>query len=152
MEVPYLKSVASQWDMQSPKYENTKLVSYSSIKSLLKVDPAVLASTGQDYIKVLKKTNGNRVGEVRIGDKVFTGRYIREQFDLKSSDFTIELKKDGLLFHTKGYGHGVGMSQYGANGMAKEGKTAQDIIKHYYTGVEITNIEKWIKPVANKGN
>ena len=92
-------------------------------------------------IKILNKTEGGKVGEIQIGNKTFSGREIREAFQLRSSGFTIEIKDEEVHFSVVGYGHGVGMSQFGADGMAKEGKTHIDILKHYYKGVEIVKIE-----------
>jgi len=144
-EVPYLRSVASPWDLDSPKYNDTTFVPFSEIESVLKIDTAVISTSGQEWIKILGTTTGKRVKEIKIGDRILTGREVRTLFKLDSSSFTWELKADGIQFYTKGYGHGVGMSQYGANGMAKEGTKAIDIIKHYYTDVSITSIENWIK-------
>ncbi len=77
---------------------------------------------------------------MRIGDRVFTGREIRSRLALPSTNFN--LKEDGayLVFSTSGYGHGVGMSQYGANGMAKRGYSFEDILYHYYTGITLKKI------------
>lgn len=72
---------------------------------------------------VIERTSGNRVGVVEIGGKKLTGKQIREKLGLKSSDFNWERQGNQIVITTKGYGHGVGMSQYGANGMAREGKT-----------------------------
>lgn len=144
-EVQYLRSVESSWDKESPKFNATKFVPYTEIETKLNVDASVLASSGQDWIKILSLTEGNRVKELKIGEMVLSGREAREYFDLNSSDFTWQIQGDGILFYTKGFGHGVGMSQYGANGMAEEGKTAEEIINHYYSNVEITNIDQWIK-------
>ncbi|TCS83386.1 stage II sporulation protein D [Tepidibacillus fermentans] len=144
-EVPYLRSVASPWDKASPKYQSTMVVPFSEIKGNLKVDATVLASTGQEWIKILEKTSTGRVKKIRVGDKLLTGREMRDLFSLRSSDFTIEVKKDQVVFHMVGYGHGVGMSQYGANGMAQEGKKAEEIVKYYYKGVQIEDYAKWVK-------
>ncbi|MFV9510431.1 stage II sporulation protein D [Tepidibacillus sp. LV47] len=144
-EVPYLRSVASPWDKASPKYQSTMVVPFSEIKEKLKVDAAVLASTGQEWIKILEKTSTGRVKKIRVGDKLLTGREMRDLFNLRSSDFNIAVKEDQLVFHMVGYGHGVGMSQYGANGMAQEGKKAEEIVKYYYQGVQIEDYTKWVK-------
>jgi len=144
--VPYLRSVESPWDFSSPKFQTSKNVSFSEIKSQLNVNTSIAASLNQQWIQILETTEGKRVKKIKVDDKTFSGREIREAFDLNSSSFTMELTENGIIFHTKGYGHGVGMSQYGANGMAMERKSAEEIIKYYYTGVEITNIEKWLKP------
>jgi len=144
-EVPYLRSVASPWDKASPKFESTMVVPFNDVQSKLKVDAAVLVSTGQSWIKVMEKTESGRVKKIKVGDKVLTGREMRELFDLRSSDFTMEVKNQQIVFQMKGYGHGVGMSQYGANGMAKEGKKAEEIVKYYYKGVKIEDYGKWVK-------
>lgn len=144
-EIPYLRSVASPWDTASPKYSSTDFISFSTFYETLNLSSSVVSANNSDWIKILELTTGNRVDKLKIGDKVYSGREIREHFKLNSSSFTFEINNDGILFNTKGYGHGVGMSQYGANGMAKEGKGAEEIITYYYTGVEITDIERWIK-------
>lgn len=129
-EIPYLQSVESPWDQSSPKFNDQKIIGLDELQQTLGVSS--IAGT------TLTKTQGNRVDEVKFGDKTFTGRQIREAFDLPSSDFTIAQKGNHIIFTTKGYGHGVGMSQYGANGMAKAGNTYKDIVKHYYKGIEIS--------------
>src|SRR5699024_3143148 len=78
----------------------------------------------------ISRTDSNRVKILRIADTEFSGRQIREQLELPSNDFTIEQGENHIIFTTKGYGHGVGMSQYGANGMAKEGKSYTDIVSY----------------------
>jgi len=88
-------------------------------------------------IQVLSRTKGDRVKEININDKIFTGNEIREIFNLRSSNFEVSCKINDIIFDVKGYGHGVGMSQWGAQVMALEGKNYEQIIKHYYPGVEI---------------
>jgi stage II sporulation protein D len=80
---------------------------------------------------------------VKIDGKTFTGREVREKLKLRSTDFTMMRKGDKVVVNTKGWGHGVGMSQYGANGMAKHGKSYEQIIKYYYQGVSISNIRPY---------
>jgi len=77
------------------------------------------------------------VAKIKIAGKVFTGRQVREKLGLPSSDFTWERKGNEIEITTKGYGHGVGMSQYGANGMAQEGKDYKAIVAYYYQGVTV---------------
>ena len=76
--------------------------------------------------------------EGKINNQNYTGRQMREKLQLASSDFKIVEKSDSYVFKTKGSGHGVGLSQYGAQGMAREGYDYQQILKHYYQGVEIS--------------
>ena len=129
-EIPYLRSVESPWDQQSPKFTDQRIITLEQLQANLGVSS--IANT------TMTKTEGNRVDQVQFGDQTYSGREIREAFDLPSSDFTIKQKGDHIIFTTKGYGHGVGMSQYGANGMAQTGKTYKDIVLHYYKGTEIS--------------
>ncbi|WP_281658952.1 stage II sporulation protein D [Halobacillus sp. Cin3] len=132
-DIPYLQSVESPWDQDSPKFADQKIVSTAELEQTLGI-----AMNGSIQTSTMTKTEGNRVDEVHFGSQTFSGREIREKFGLSSSDFTIEQKGDHVIFTTKGYGHGVGMSQYGANGMAKTGKNYKDIIHHYYQDTEIS--------------
>ena len=100
--------------------------------------------------KVISRTSGNRVAKIDIGGKVLTGKEVREKLGLRSSDFTWELKGGNVVITTEGFGHGVGMSQYGANGMATEGKNYQDIVKHYYKGVVISEADSMLTTVTAK--
>ena len=77
---------------------------------------------------------------MKIGDKVVTGVKARSTLGLNSADFTVTQSGSNIVFSTKGWGHGVGMSQYGANGMAKAGYSYKQILLHYYTGVTISKI------------
>src|SRR5690625_5933357 len=86
------------------------------------------------------RTKSERISELKLADHTFSGRDIREKLELQSSDFTIEQKDNHLIFTTKGFGHGIGMSQYGANGMAKEGKEYDDIVNYYYKDIEVNSI------------
>lgn len=94
-----------------------------------------------EEMKIVSKTEGERVKEILINDKTFTGNEIRKIFNLRSSNFEVFEKNGNIIFKVKGYGHGVGLSQWGAQAMALDGKTCDEIIKHYYTGVEIVNSE-----------
>jgi len=91
-------------------------------------------------LKILSRTSGNRVKEININDEIFTGNEIRKMFNLRSSNFEVYCKNDDIIFKVKGYGHGVGLSQWGAQAMALEGKTAEEIIKHYYTGTKVKTL------------
>ncbi|MBP3255153.1 MAG: stage II sporulation protein D [Clostridia bacterium] len=93
-----------------------------------------------ECIKVLEYTDSNRVKKIRIGNKELSGVEVRSLMGLKSANFKIEIENDEVSFEVIGYGHGVGMSQTGADSMAKEGNSYEDIIKHFYTGVEIVDI------------
>ena len=90
-------------------------------------------------IKDINKTSSGRVNTININDREFKGTEIRSLLGLRSTDFTIDIK-DTINITMNGYGHGVGMSQYGANGMAKDGYSYQEILVHYYQNTELKNI------------
>ncbi|WP_373893954.1 stage II sporulation protein D [Virgibacillus sp. CBA3643] len=136
-ELPYLRSVESPWDKDSPKYLHQEVFAISVVEDTLGIN---LASEDAVPIEVTR-TESERVDELAIAGNSFSGKEVREQFELQSSDFTIEQKNDHFIFTTKGFGHGIGMSQYGANGMAEDGETYQDIVKHYYQDVEIDTVD-----------
>ncbi|MET3684249.1 stage II sporulation protein D [Alkalibacillus flavidus] len=130
-EIPYLKSVSSPWDQASPAFTDQEIFTYDDISNLLNLDSSLFK------VEDISRTESGRVASITINHQSYTGREIREQLGLRSNDFTIETTGEHVIFTTNGYGHGVGMSQYGANGMAKEGYTYSDIINHYYQNVTI---------------
>lgn len=129
---PYLKSVDSKWDIGTTFFNATKTISKSEISSKLGVN---LTSISQ--ISINSSTTGGRVNSITIAGKEFTGVQIRTLLGLRSADFTVSESGNNIVFTTKGWGHGVGMSQYGANGMANAGYSYSQILKHYYTGISI---------------
>lgn len=141
---PYLRSVSSPWDKKSPKFSNQKVLTVKEFESKL----GVKIGSGSTIGKIVARTTGKRVGQVDFNGKVLTGKAIRDKLDLKSSDFAWERKGNNIVITTKGFGHGVGMSQYGANGMAEEGSDYKEIVKHYYQGVEITSAENMIATIT----
>ena len=134
-EIPYLKSVNSEWDKTAPTYEQVVEFDLKTLHS--KFNNSKL--TKNDF-KILSRTEGQNVDEVLIGDTVYSGREVRELLGLRSSDFSFEFKDNKVFITTHGYGHGVGMSQYGANELAKMGKNYVEILQYYYQNVNI--IEK----------
>ncbi|AMA71658.1 MULTISPECIES: stage II sporulation protein D [Aneurinibacillus] len=145
-KLPYLRSVKVPWDANAPRYQETVTMSIDQLEKRLKVKIAQPVAAGNDsWNKTISRTAGQRIKEIKIGDKVFTGRQVRELLGLNSSHFSLSIKGQNVVIRTFGYGHGVGMSQWGANGMAKEGKTVEEIVKYFYKGVNIENGEKWIK-------
>ncbi|QKE74354.1 stage II sporulation protein D [Arthrobacter citreus] len=135
--VPYLKSVPSPWDSIAPDYISTVAFSISDFENKLNVK-----INKSDIGKVTSRTQSKRVAKVMFGNKTLTGKEIREKLNLRSTDFTWERKGDEIIITTKGFGHGVGMSQYGANELAKQGKTYDEIVKYYYKGIAIQKLSK----------
>ena len=91
-------------------------------------------------IKILEKNSSGRVDEIKISNITLLGTEARTLFNLRSTFFELEITDESIIFNTKGYGHGVGLSQDGANSMAKNGALHKEIIKHYYTNVNVANI------------
>ena len=133
--IPYLKPVDSSFDTNVSGFSKAKSISMSSISSKLGVN---LNSISQ--INIISKTSSGRINKINICDKEFSGTKIRSLLGLRSTDFSITQSGNNIIFTTKGYGHGVGMSQYGANEMAKKGYTYQQILTHYYTGISINKL------------
>lgn len=142
-DYPYLQSVACSWDKKSPRYSDTKEYLLSELEQRLGPDAGVVAAAqngGNAFAQIIERTDSGRVGKIRVGTKTFSGLDIRQKLELRSANFLVELKGDKVVFNTTGYGHGVGLCQYGANGMAKEGMDFRQIATYYYTGVTIRNI------------
>jgi stage II sporulation protein D len=135
-ELPYLRSVESHWDEDSPKFMDQKTFSFEQIKEALGIE---LPYDEAINIEVTL-TESERVDQLMLNGNELSGREVREKLDLQSSDFSIKQRDNHLIFTTKGYGHGIGMSQYGANGMAEEGHSYKDIVHYYYQDVEISNV------------
>ncbi|WP_449620824.1 stage II sporulation protein D [Robertmurraya sp. Marseille-Q9965] len=131
--LPYLKSVESPWDVNTEKFHGQLVIKVKDFEKKLGVKLGNSAEVG----KIVERTKGNRVAKVDINGKALTGKEVREGLGLKSSDFTWERKGDNVVINTKGNGHGVGMSQFGANGMAQEGKKYDEIVQYYYKGATI---------------
>ena len=133
--VPYLKSVESSWDRNASSYLRTEEKELSALLMLLGID-----LSDENSIEIISRNNSGRVSNVRIGNKNYSGVELRNLLGLRSADFDLEVQNNKVIITTRGYGHGVGMSQYGANELAKQGKTWQDIINHYYSNITLTNI------------
>ena len=130
--LPYLRSVDSHWDLTiDPK--NTRQVSFTKQELKEKFNC-------QDInFNIIAYKKSGRVATLSVGGKNYSGRQVREKLGLSSSCFTVEYVNNKYVFTTKGSGHGVGMSQYGAQGMALEGSNYKEILNHYYTNIEIVN-------------
>lgn len=143
---PYLKSVASPYEERSPVLTDTKSLAINDFINTLKsqrnaIDLRERNLTSQ--IQIIERSAGGRVKRVKIGNEEFTGSEVRQIFDLRSANFTIEIRENNIIFTTRGYGHGVGMSQWGANGMAEQGHNYEEILKHYYQGITLSKLKSY---------
>lgn len=131
-ELPYLNNILPTLDSPNTKlFQVTKTFSKTQFCETLNINCTHLKITN------IITDNSNRVEILSINDTQYTGIDIRKKFNLRSTDFTIEEDNENIIFTTKGYGHGVGMSQYGAETMAKNGSNYEEILKYYYQGIEI---------------
>ncbi|BCZ44517.1 stage II sporulation protein D [Clostridium gelidum] len=144
MDVPYLKSEESKGEEIAPKYKTTIQIPIGEFinKINAKYSTANLKKSNLSLlIKIESYTESGSVKEIKIGDKTLKGTEFRELFNLNSTNFKFDFEKDIVKINCIGYGHGVGMSQWGANAMAQNGAKYDEILKHYYSGVEIQKIK-----------
>ena len=125
----YLKSV----DSPEPADSSTTTINKEEFCNKLNIDCNTIT------INKINTSSSGRINTIIINNKEFKGTNIRTLFNLKSTDFEISIS-DNVKITTKGYGHGVGMSQYGANTLANEGKNYEEILKHYYQNINIEKI------------
>lgn len=139
---PYLQSVETSGEDTYTQYASEVVFSNEELLSKIKqkYNDITIDFSNVDDIKILGYTESNRVKTVRFGNHELAGVDVRTLLGLKSTNFEIIREGNNVKFSVKGYGHGVGMSQTGADSMAKQGSSADEIIKHFYTGVEIKDV------------
>ena len=138
--LPYLRGVDSPYE--DPMREEDVDFGTDALVELIAAkypESGITKDNVREGIAIGKAYESGRVETLRLGKTTITGKQARNLFGLRSTMFTVEWTKDGIVFHVKGYGHGVGMSQNGANGMAKHGSDYREILFHYYTGVSIAS-------------
>jgi stage II sporulation protein D len=128
--LPYLRSVDDPFSANSPSHYSTATIQVSNLAHVLDV------ANVQNF-KVVERYPSGRVKTVEVGEKWFSGREIRQRLSLRSTWFTAEIIGNEMVFSVWGYGHGVGMSQYGAQGMAQQGYGYSEILQYYYKGIEL---------------
>ena len=133
-DIPYLQSVESPWDINTTFYEKTKKVSTEEWNKIFGI-----TYDENTTIEILEKDKSGRILSVQIGNQIFSGKQFQSLLKLQSTDFEIKVENNTFIITTHGWGHGVGMSQFGAHGMAKEGYTFDQILKYYYKGVQISS-------------
>ena len=137
LDLPYLKSVESFWDKDtSSAFKVSKSISLSDFYQKLDLE----YSDNFEY-EVLERSATNRIIKLKINGTIFNASEIYSKLGLMSYDFNFKQEDKKIIINTCGYGHGVGLSQYGALGMAKEGYNYIEILKYYYTGINIDKIK-----------
>lgn len=133
-DIPYLQSTESPGEESATHYVDTVTITTSTFLNNLG-----LATDAQplNWIRSIQYTSGGGVDEIQICDKTYKGTEIRQKLGLRSTAFLISIIGDTVTITTKGYGHRVGMSQYGADAMALQGKTYDEILLHYYKDTEL---------------
>ena len=141
-DLPYLQSVETAGEDAYSQYSSEVKITKKDLLDKLKAEykDIVINFDENDSIIVLDYTASGRVKTVKFGNTEIAGTKVRSLLGLKSTNFSIKIDGDNAIFSVIGYGHGVGMSQTGADSMAKSGSSCEEIIKHFYTGVEITTI------------
>lgn len=144
-KLPYLRAVSSPWEEESrdPAAETITMPLVDFYEKLgVTTIPVTGANANKPTIRVLERTEGQRVKVLLIGSEKRTGEEVRGKLALRSTAFEWTIDDGNIRITTQGYGHGVGMSQWGAEGMAKKGRSALQIVEHYYTGVRLTEASK----------
>lgn len=145
-EIPYLRSVESPWDQRSPRFTSETVFTVEEFEQKL----GVTLPDDQTVGTIVERTTGSRVAKVNINGTELTGKTVREELDLDSSDFQWRREGNEIVVQTRGWGHGVGMSQYGADGMAKEGRDYEEIVHHYYQGITIEQVDPYVQELTAK--
>lgn len=140
VDYPYLQSVPAAGDKLAPSYQT--VVTFTPDQLQQKVAEKLKITLSGDpagwFGKEITRSPAGTVTAITLGDKTLTGRELREALELRSANFTVTYTQaSGFTFTVIGYGHGVGMSQYGADYLARQGATWEEILKYYYTGVTI---------------
>ena len=139
-DLPYLQSVDSpEDDSLVPNYYSVVTFTAQEFRDrfLAAYPAAKLDGDAGSFLTDITRNNAGFVSTLRVGGVTVRGNELRTILGLRSPSFTVEVSGDTLTFHVTGYGHGVGMSQYGANAMAKEGYTCEEILEHYFTGAQV---------------
>ena len=139
-DLPYLQSVSSPENEELvPNYYSTASFTAREFRSLIlqSYPDADLSGDAGTWVRDIMRNDSDYVASVTVGGIKMRGNDLRTALSLRSPSFTVEYKDNTFTFHVTGYGHGVGMSQYGANALAKEGYSAEEIVQHYFSGAAV---------------
>lgn len=136
-EVGYLTSVESTWDKKSPDYMKKHYLTRDKIGRLLDVDTSSAKTWNTQWIQIVEKDDAGYIKQIQLGGSTYTGEALRCLLGLNSACFEYEMKPGGIEFTCYGKGHGVGLSIYGANVMAEEGKSYIEILSWYFPGIHV---------------
>ena len=143
-DIPYLKSIDSLGEDIAPKYKSNIELSLNDFVNKVNDmynDAALNPNSLWDNVKIISKTDGGAVKKIKLGNVEVKGTEFRKLLNLNSANFNINISNGKVIIDCTGYGHGVGMSQWGARVMADNGSNYEEILKHYYSGIEIKKIQ-----------
>ncbi len=142
IDYPYLKSVETAGEEGYTQYSSQVTLTHQELidKIRTKYEDCEIDFTKENCIQILEYTTSGRIKVIKFGNKEIAGTEARTLLGLKSTNFTFSNDGQNITFTVTGYGHGVGMSQTGADSMAKAGSNYEAIVKHYYTNVAITEV------------
>ena len=138
---PYLQVVESPGEEYATHYQDAAVFTPQQLEEKLGI---ILEGNPGTWVSAISYTAGGSVDAIALGGVFFSGIEMRQKLDLRSTAFSVEASRDAVTFTTKGYGHRVGMSQYGADAMAKTGSTYQQILTHYYRGTSLTHMDGYL--------
>ncbi|MDO4173141.1 MAG: stage II sporulation protein D [Eubacteriales bacterium] len=141
-DIPYLVTVDSEGDDSCPEYDASVTLGAEEFRQIMLAKYPDINLTGlpKTWFTDIESSEAGGVTSCKIGGESLKGTEVRTLFQLNSTHFTISTTDTSITFHTQGYGHGVGMSQYGAKSMAENGSSYQDILLHYYTGTKVEKL------------
>ncbi|MGN1442567.1 MAG: SpoIID/LytB domain-containing protein, partial [Acutalibacteraceae bacterium] len=138
-DIPYLKSVKADGDELSPDFDQTVKLTEKQFKE--KAEAAGikdLSGNSKDWFSITDQNKSGYVTKAKIGSESLTGAEVRRILSLDSAVFTFSYQDGAFTFKTKGIGHQIGMSQYCADYMARQGKNYKEILLHFYPGTTLT--------------
>lgn len=138
---PYLQSVATSGEENYSQYASEVEISKEELIEKIKKRHSDIQIdwSKTDEVKILEYTDSGRVKTIKFGNTNLSGVEARSLFGLKSTNFKVKVEENKIKFSVLGYGHGVGLSQTGSDSLAKQGQNYEEIIKHFYQGVEVIN-------------
>jgi len=139
--IPYLRSVASPGEENTKNAKSVKVIKYKELSTIINNNynsAKVTSSSIKNELRVIDRTQAGSVKNIKVGSITMTGSKFRTMLGLKSSNFKMVFNARGIEIDCSGYGHGVGMSQWGADIMAKNGKNYIEILTHYYQGTVVS--------------
>lgn len=138
--LPYLVEVDSSWDILAPGYKSTVTIADGELEELLTSAGATLLPDASTWLQIEERSAAGYVTAVRAGNVTLHGNQLRNLLGLRSSAFELERSYSGYTFYVRGYGHGAGLSQAGADYLARQGQGFDEILLHYYTGITLAEI------------